>query len=100
MHLGWGARENKLVVIPECYLDLPQAMSRGSKREEPTMRLLRWIMTGVCGLLLVLSAITWYQGDTVVEYTVQQAVAVHFMGHRMYYLEVSLKLRMRCQGAA
>ncbi len=65
-----------------------QALTKGAKREEPTMRMLRWTMTFLCAIMITLSGITWYQGAIVVDYTNQQAVAIHYMGHRMYYLEV------------
>ena len=65
-----------------------QALTKGAKREEPTMRMLRWTMTSLCAIMIALSGITWYQGAIVVDYTNQQAVAIHYMGHRMYYLEV------------
>jgi hypothetical protein len=45
-------------------------------------------MTFLCAIMITLSGITWYQGAIVVDYTNQQAVAIHYMGHRMYYLEV------------
>jgi hypothetical protein len=52
------------------------------------MRMLRWTMTFLCAIMITLSGIIWYQGVIVVDYTNQQAVAIHYMGHRMYYLEV------------
>ena len=52
------------------------------------MRVLRLTMTLLCFIMIALSGISWYQGAVVVEYTDRQAVAIHDMGHRMYYVEV------------
>ena len=65
-----------------------QAMAAGARREEPTMRVLRLTMTLLCFIMIALSGISWYRGAVVVEYTDRQAVAIHDMGHRMYYVEV------------
>jgi hypothetical protein len=61
------------------------------------MRVLRWTMVCTCGLLILLSAVTWNQGVNVVKYTDQQAVALHYMGHRIYYLEVGAVGEVRVQ---
>ena len=52
------------------------------------MRVLRLTMIGVSTLLVLLSGVVWYQGLTVVDYTVGQSIGLHFQGHRMYYLQV------------
>jgi hypothetical protein len=52
------------------------------------MRVLRLTMTLLCFIMIALSGISWYRGAVVVEYTDRQAVAIHDMGHRMYYVEV------------
>ena len=65
-----------------------QAVNRGKSREEPTMRVLRLTMIGVPTLLVLLSGVVWYQGLTVVDYTLGQSIGLHFQGHRMYYLQV------------
>ena len=52
------------------------------------MRILRWTMSTLCFIMIALSGVSWHQGIAVVEYTHHQAVAIHDMGHRMYYVEV------------
>jgi hypothetical protein len=63
-------------------------MARDHQREEPTMRVRRLAMTSVSVLLILLSGVVWYQGVSITEYTVGQTSALHFLGHRMFYLQV------------
>ena len=52
------------------------------------MRALRLTMLGVTALLVGLSGLFWYRGVYVVDFAVKNAVAVHFLGHRTYFIEV------------
>ena len=69
-----------------------QALARGSKSEEPTMRLLRLVMLGVALLLIGLTAITWQRSLYVSDYTISDAWSIHLEGHRGYIIEVGLSV--------
>ena len=64
-------------------------MEKGNKRQEPMMRLLSWAMSGVCALVMILSGISWYQSNTVVDFSDSNTFTIHYMGHRMFYLQAS-----------
>ena len=70
----------------------PQAMEKGNKRQEPMMRLLRLTMTAVCVLVIVLSSISWYQSNSVVDLSDSNTYTIRYMGHRMFSLQASFAL--------
>jgi hypothetical protein len=64
-----------------------QALTKGSKREEPTMRGLRLTMMGISLLLIGLSSVIWYQSLSVVDYTTKQTSSLHYLGKRLVLLQ-------------
>ena len=64
-----------------------QALTKGSKREEPTMRGLRRTMMGISFLLVGLTSVIWYQSKSVVDYTTKQTSSLHYLGKRLVLLQ-------------
>ena len=73
---------------PVCCVLRLQALERGSKSEEPSMRFLRLTLSLICCLFLGLTGVVWWQNMAVVDYAVRQAYSLHYLAHRMYYLQV------------
>ena len=71
-----------------CCACLSQALERGSKSEEPSMRFLRLTLSLICCLFLGLTGVVWWQNMAVVDYAVKEAHSLHYLAHRMYYLQV------------
>ena len=52
------------------------------------MRALRLTMLGVTALLVSMSALFWTRGVDFADFAVENAVTVHYLGHRTYFIEV------------
>ena len=65
-----------------------QALARGSRHDEPTMRLLRTVMLVVAGMLMALTIVTWNRSLYVVNYEMSDANSIQIEGQRAYTVEV------------
>jgi hypothetical protein len=52
------------------------------------MRALRWTMTAITLLLVLLSGVLWHEELAVVDFSVAESYSIHYLGTRMYYNQV------------
>lgn len=64
------------------------------------MRFLRLTLSLICCLFLGLTGVVWWQNMAVVDYAVKEAHTLHYLAHRMYYLQVCEHGAKRCQTQA